>query len=57
MIEKTYHKTYHTLRRQWMLGKLDLVATTKRLGYKRGSMSKGVTRVRTILSEMGITVL
>ncbi len=57
MIEKTYHKTYHTLRRQWMLGKLDLVATAKRLGYKRGSMSKGVTRVRTILSEMGITVL
>lgn len=50
-------KAQRTLERQWMLGRLNLVAAARRMGYKKGSLSKGVSKVRTVLGDMGITVL
>ena len=50
-------KTHKRLERQWMLGKLNIIAAARRLGYKKGSLTKGVKRVRTILGDLGITVL
>lgn len=52
-----FTKKHDLLRRQWQLGKLNLVAAARRLGYRKASLTKGVARVRTLLTEMGITVL
>ena len=51
------HKTHKRLERQWMLGKLNIIAAARRMGYKKASLTKGVRKVRTILGQMGITVL
>jgi hypothetical protein len=40
-----------------MTGRLNLVAAARRMGYKKGRLSKGINKVRTVLNEMGITVL
>jgi hypothetical protein len=45
------------LRRQWMLGKINIVATARKLGYKGASLTKGVKKVRSLLMEMGITMI
>jgi hypothetical protein len=45
------------LRRQWMLGRINILATARKLGYKGASLTKGVKKVKTLLMEMGITVL
>ena len=50
-------KIHHKLHRQWMTGRLNLVAAARRMGYRKGSLTKGVTKVRTVLGEMGITIL
>jgi hypothetical protein len=50
-------KAHKQLHRRWMMGKLNIVAAARRLGYKKGSLTKGVTKVRSLLGEMGITVL
>lgn len=49
-------KKHKQLQRQWMMGKLNIVAAARRLGYKKGSLSKGVAKVKTLLTEMGIAV-
>ena len=51
-------KTQHQLERRiyWKMAKLNLIATARRLGYKKGSLTKGVARVRVLLSQMGIAV-
>lgn len=50
-------KIHKKLHRQWMTGRLNLVAAARRMGYKKGSLSKGVSKVRTVLGDMGITIL
>ncbi len=50
-------KQQKLLQRRWMTGKLNLIAVARRLGYKKGSMTKGLTKVRSVLGAMGITVL
>ncbi len=50
-------KKHFQVHRQWTMGKINLISLARKLGYKKASLSKGVTRVRTLLGEMGITVL
>lgn len=45
------------LNRQYMLGKLNLAKAARRLGYRGGSMDKGMRHIRDILKEMNIQVL
>lgn len=42
---------------QWRKGTLNLIKAARRMGYKKGSLTKGVHHVREILMQMGITVL
>lgn len=53
MLTKHHKQLYH----RWVTGKLNLVAAARRLGYKKASLTKGVAKVRSLLQEMGITVL
>lgn len=50
-------KRHEQLRRQYLLGRLDIVAAARKLGYRKASLTKGVERVKTLLSQMGITIL
>lgn len=47
-------KQKRSLYRRWRRGTVNIIAAARRLGYKKGSMSKGVQKVRSLLSEMGI---
>lgn len=51
------NKQHRRLYRQWMKGSLNLIVAAKKLGYKGGSLHKGIAKVKTLLSEMGIAVL
>ncbi len=51
------NKKHKSLQRKWMLGHLNIIAAARRLGYKKGSLSKGIQKVRSLLGDMGITVL
>jgi|GEM_PF-5472823 len=53
MLTKAHRQLHH----RWMTGKLNIVAAARRMGYKKGSLTKGVQKVRTLLGEMGITIL
>jgi hypothetical protein len=53
----TLTKQHMRLQRQWEHGKINLIAAARRLGYRKGSLTKGVTKVRNLLLDMGITVL
>ncbi|HWC57772.1 MAG TPA: hypothetical protein VG621_02390 [Candidatus Paceibacterota bacterium] len=53
MLTKHHKKLYQ----KWVNGKLNLIAAARRLGYKKASLTKGVAKVRSLLEEMGITVL
>ncbi len=50
-------KQQQYLQRQWVKGKINLVAAARRLGYKKASLTKGVEKVKSLLTEMGIAVL
>lgn len=50
-------KAHRTLTRTWTTGRLNLVAVARRMGYKKGSLSKGVRKVRHVLGDMGIAIL
>lgn len=50
-------KKHQFLRRQWIEGKINLVAAARRMGYKKASLTKGVNKVKNLLSEMGIAVM
>ncbi len=50
-------KRHEQLRRQYLIGRLDIVATARKLGYRKASLTKGIQKVKTLLSEMGITIL
>jgi hypothetical protein len=50
-------KKYKSLQNQFVLGKINLLATARRLGYKGASLTKGINKVRGLLMKMGITVL
>lgn len=50
-------KTHKALHRRWMMGRLNIVEAARRMGYKKASLTKGVAKVRTLLSEMGIAVM
>ncbi len=45
------------LYRQWVEGKINLIAAARRMGYKKASLTKGVMKVRNLLNEMGIAVM
>lgn len=50
-------KKYQSLQRQFVLGKINILATARRMGYKGASLTKGITKVKGLLMKMGITVL
>lgn len=49
-------KIQKTLRNRYLKGSLNIHAAARRLGYKGGSMSKGMRHIREILRDMHITV-
>ena len=51
------NKQQRRLYRQWMKGQINLIVAAKKLGYKGGSLHKGVEKVKTLLSQMGIAVM
>lgn len=53
----TLTKPQRVLYRQWIKGKINLIVAARKLGYKGGAMSKGVQKVRTLLSQMGIAIM
>jgi hypothetical protein len=50
-------KKYKSLQNQFVLGKINILATARRLGYRGASLTKGINKVRGLLMKMGITVL
>ena len=50
-------KKHIQIRRQYLLGRIDIVKAARRLGYKGSSLQKGYQRVKTILKDMKIIVL
>jgi hypothetical protein len=52
-----FTKQQKFLQRQWVNGTINLVAAARRLGYRKASLTKGVQKVKSLLTEMGITVL
>ena len=50
-------KPYKYLHKKWVTGKINILATARRMGYKGASLTKGIRRVRMLLTEMGITVM
>lgn len=53
MLNKQQRKLY----RQWMKGQINMIVAARKMGYKGGSLHKGVEKVRSLLGQMGITVL
>lgn len=53
----TFTKPQRRLYRQWLKGQINLIVAARKLGYKGGSMHKGVNKVKSLLSQMGIAVL
>jgi hypothetical protein len=45
------------LRDKFVLGKINILATARRLGYKGKNLTKGIRHVRGLLMQMGITML
>lgn len=43
--------------RQWLKGTINVIATAKRIGYKKENLRKGIQRVHEILSELGVREL
>jgi hypothetical protein len=56
-MQRMLTKQQKYLQRQWTNGTINLVAAARRLGYRKASLTKGVSKVKSLLTEMGITVL
>jgi hypothetical protein len=56
-MQRMLNKQQKYLQRQWVNGTINLVAAARRLGYRKASLTKGIAKVKSLLTEMGITVL
>lgn len=52
-----FTKQHKYLQRQWVKGTINLAAAARRLGYRKASLTKGIEKVKTLLTEMGIAVM
>jgi hypothetical protein len=42
------------IQRQYLKGTVDVVQLAKRMGYRKAALTKGITKVRSLLDELGI---
>lgn len=51
------NKQQRRLYRHWVKGQINLIVAARKLGYKGGSLDKGIQKVKNLLMQMGIAVM
>lgn len=49
-------KHHKFVQRQWVKGNINFNKVARRLGYKGSSIPKGINRVKSMLTDMGIAI-